>query len=144
MALKCTLITVARYAAIATDNCLTVAGTLDTFLIQPKGNVPANDRPLAISLPPVYLVFSITGSVADGLTHQLRFGVRHEDGQWVVPVRDAMQINFTLNSKGRVMRSQGLMEIQGLVLPAAGDYEVVLIVGNEEIGSHPIYVDVAS
>ncbi|MCO4098773.1 MAG: hypothetical protein HEQ38_05060 [Gemmatimonas sp.] len=85
----------------------------------------------------------LTASLSDGLSHELSFAVKHEDGEYLITPQEFGPLDFRLNPHGRQMRAQVIMELHGLVFPAFGDYEVVLLVDGIPIASAPFYVDQA-
>lgn len=113
---------IAEYAAVA-DGRLTIAGVFDKIdysRTQPDSETPAGavDR---VPLQRLYLVLVAEASLADGLRHRIRLRILNGAG---VPVGEAMPfaIDFTLNSFGRRLRANIVIQVNGLMLPGADDY----------------------
>lgn len=141
MAINCTLLEVAEYAVLAEDKKLTIAGIYDSINIEARVNQqpPAGSSLVPGLTRPIFLVASITASVVDGLKHTVGFGLRHEDGEFIIEERSISEMSFNLNREGRPMKHHSLLSLSGISFPRTGDYEFVLFVDGIEVRATPIY-----
>lgn len=141
MPVHCSMVTLAEYASASADGKLMIAGTIDSVRVEPRRTLTAGDELPPIPLPRMFLVFVATASIADGLQHTFSIGLRHEDGKFVFRDASECALTFKVNPKGRPMRAQTIVELNGVVAPAFGDYEFVIEVDGHEVCASPFYVD---
>lgn len=142
MAVLCSMITLAEYASSSSDGKLTIAGTIDSVTVQVRGTFEDGAELPPIPLPRMFLVFVATASIADGLKHSFSFGLRQEDGKFVFRDATTAELTFKVNAKGRPMRAQTILDLNGVVAPTFGDYEFVIEVDGKEVCASPFYVDI--
>ena len=139
MALKVALIALAEFVTCDAANRLVIAGTMDTVHVAPVPGSPAVSPIGPLRLPKLHLVVIFTASIADK-SADVAFVVRHEDGDVVVK-QDLGPIDFIMNPLGRPLRAQLIVVLDGLTVPGFGDYDVVVMIGDEVLATAPLYVD---
>ena len=139
---ECVAIMLAEYPIVDREGKLSICGIVDTVQFVLKAGPPPDTVPGAIGITmPISMVAILSASIADGLQHTFGLIVRHEDGKDIVKNENAGTIVFTVNKKGRRPRANLIVELKGMAVPAAGDYEVILLVGGKDVGRTQLYVE---
>jgi hypothetical protein len=110
---------IARYAAVTTDNSLTVSGTIDTLMAQRAPGAPP-EALQNIPLPPCFLALVTEASIGDGLVHPCRLRILDGGGDMIAP-ESQFSIEYALNQYGRPMRNSIAIGLNGLVFPGGPD-----------------------
>lgn len=129
----------AEYGSAGTDNKLTIAGIIDGVNVKRRPGTEAKPGG-TISLPPIYMVAVVEGSISDGLTHALSLRFLNDDAKEVTKPANLGRFSFVVNPLGRPMSANLIVQLGGLVVPGPGDYILELLVGGRPIGEAPFYV----
>jgi hypothetical protein len=120
----------AQYAAVSTDNQLTIAGTVDNLDFTLRPDRPA-DAEVRVPLRSVYIVFSTEASIIGGLTRHFRMRVVNGNGEQVHD-EYSIDVNYALNPQGRPMRNHCIIKIASLPFPGPDDYVFELRVDGQD------------
>jgi hypothetical protein len=132
-ALKPRLAALADYASVAHDGKLNVMGII----------AEVNTLQVPFVLPQMYLVFSLEAEPEEyGKEYPIRIILRYENGEGgqILDLQGAIQVPQP-ESSGRVIANQ-LIGLGGVTLENAGTYTFSVSVGEEEVVTVPLDVNV--
>lgn len=144
------LLEFAEYCSITDDGRLVVGGIFTGFKGQLVPVSPGQTLPPAflsgkpiLPMPPVWLVWIVEISLAEGLSHAAGLRVRNGSGVLILDMPDIGSATLSLNKAGQPMRMQGRVAIGGTPLPGPDDYVFELLIDGHPVGTVTLYVDLA-
>lgn len=129
----------ARYASQTQENLIDIGGIVNRVMVKRPDGVGA-DALTMVPVPPLFLVCILEASIGDGLSHPAALRVVDDNGETRVEL-DLGTWDLSLNSDGRPMRLQALLNVGGVQLPGPGEYSFELRLSGLRVGAAMLYVD---
>lgn len=124
------------------NGALRINETVDQVRLTPDRPLqPGEQLPPALPIPRLALITVMEFSLSDGLRHILEIEIVDEDERLIVPRTKAADVVLRMNPQGRQLRHNQVTWIEGLHVPAPGDYRIRVFVGGEYLDAIPFYVD---